>query len=172
LAGFLGNSPSILLAHEFAGGKYGHNNLIAGAFGAEEIDNKRQESLAILHKNMMVASGLIALLGIYVAYLLHLKYRERGEELARRFPRISRVVEAKFWVDEVYQGGIVEPLRRLGRVCTGTDNNVVDGIIWAVGFVPQLIGFSLKLTTQRGSLQGYALLMLLAIAAILVIVFL
>ncbi|MCY2952026.1 MAG: NADH-quinone oxidoreductase subunit L [Planctomycetota bacterium] len=172
LGEFLSNSPSILLSHELAGLTYGHNNLIAGAFGAEEIDKERLPSLARLHTNMMVASGLIALMGIYVAYLLHLKYRERGEELARRFPRISRVVEAKFWVDEVYQGGIVEPLRRLGRVCTGTDNQVVDGIIWAVGFVPQIIGFSLKVTTQRGSLQGYALLMLLAIAAILVIVFL
>lgn len=48
----------------------------------------------------------------------------------------------------------------------------MDGIIAVVGYVPQLMGFSLKLCTQRGSLQGYALLMVLAMAAILLMVFL
>jgi hypothetical protein len=48
---------------------------------------------------------------------------------------------------------------------------VVDGAVWLIGFVPQLSGFTLKLTTQRGSLQGYALLMLLCIALILLAIF-
>jgi hypothetical protein len=47
----------------------------------------------------------------------------------------------------------------------------VDGLVWIAGFVPQLSGFALKLTTQRGYLQGYALTMILGIAVILLIVF-
>jgi hypothetical protein len=41
-----------------------------------------------------------------------------------------------------------------------------------VGFVPQLSGFVLKLTVQRGYLQGYAAAMLFGVVAILLIVFL
>ena len=46
------------------------------------------------------------------------------------------------------------------------------GVVWLIGFVPQLSGFALKLTTQRGYLQGYAATMLLGIAVILLIVLL
>jgi hypothetical protein len=52
------------------------------------------------------------------------------------------------------------------------DTYVIDGFIWLVGFVPQLFGFTLKLTTQRGSLQGYAAAMLLAVVLILLVLFL
>ncbi len=125
----------------------------------------------ILHLNIMAASALIAMLGIYIAYLLHRKYRRQGEALPEKFPRLSRLIEARFWVDEVYQNGIVEPLRWIGRKFVDFDW-FIDGVLWAIAFVPQLGGFGLKLTAQRGSLQGYALLMLLAIAAILLVVFL
>ena len=53
---------------------------------------------------------------------------------------------------------------RIGRVFFAIDRIVVDGVIWAVGFVPQLGGFALKLTTQRGYLQGYAGAMAFGIA--------
>ena len=52
------------------------------------------------------------------------------------------------------------------------DRYVVDGFVWLFGFIPQLFGFTLKLTTQRGSLQGYAAAMLFAIALILLVLFL
>jgi hypothetical protein len=61
-------------------------------------------------------------------------------------------------------------LRRLGRAFNFADQFVIDGIVRAVSLAPQVGGFALKLTTQRGSLQGYAVLMLLGIAAILLIV--
>jgi hypothetical protein len=48
----------------------------------------------------------------------------------------------------------------------------VDGLVWAVSFIPQASGWSLKLTTQRGYLQGYAATMLFGIAVILLIIFL
>jgi hypothetical protein len=51
------------------------------------------------------------------------------------------------------------------------DTYVVDGFVWLVGFIPQLFGFTLKLTTQRGSLQGYAAAMLLAVVIILLVLF-
>jgi hypothetical protein len=40
-----------------------------------------------------------------------------------------------------------------------------------VSFIPQMGGWILKLTTQRGYLQGYAATMLFGIAVILLIIF-
>ena len=48
----------------------------------------------------------------------------------------------------------------LGRVFFDFDRYLVDGIVAAIGLVPQLSGFAIKLTTQRGYLQGYAASML------------
>jgi hypothetical protein len=60
----------------------------------------------------------------------------------------------------------------LGNAFFLIDRMVVDGLVFVVGFIPQLSGFALKLTTQRGYLQGYALSMILGIAVILLVVFL
>ena len=105
--------------------------------------------------------------------LLHLRDRSAGERLATTFAPLARVLEAKFWIDEVYQRGIVEPLRNLGRFCFYVmDQYVVDGLVWLVSFIPQAGGFVLRFLTQRGYLQGYAVTMLLGIVVILVVVFL
>ena len=40
-----------------------------------------------------------------------------------------------------------------------------------MGFIPQASGFTLKLTTQRGYLQGYAASMLFGVAVILLAIF-
>jgi NADH-quinone oxidoreductase subunit L len=122
---------------------------------------------------MAIISALIAGLGIYIAYLMHLRDRATGDRLAAKFAGITRVLEAKFWIDEVYQNGIVEPLRTFGRFLYNIiDIWVVDGAVWLVSFIPQAVGFALKFLTQRGYLQGYAVTMLIGIAVILLIVLL
>ena len=52
------------------------------------------------------------------------------------------------------------------------DRIVIDGIVAVVAYLPQLGGWSLKLTIQRGYLQGYAAAMLFGVAIILLIIFL
>jgi len=142
-------------------------------FGVEEMADKDvRDQMWWVHMKVALLSVLAAGGGIYFAYALHLKNRSRAEELAARHPALVRALEAKYWVDEIYQQAIVEPLRWLGRKFYQIDTYVVDGFVWLVGFVPQLFGFTLKLTTQRGSLQGYAATMLLAVVVILLVLFL
>ena len=162
---FLGNSPSFAATFEWL---HTHGQHV----GAVEYGRPAMGHQGEAFEWMMLASGLICIAGIALAYLMHLKDRARAERLAARYPNVTRLLEAKFWVDEIYQQGIVEPLRRLGRGLFAVDRFVVDGLVWLVGFVPQLSGFGLKLTAQRGSLQGYAALMLLSIAIILLVIFL
>lgn len=182
LAEFLGKSPSFVTAFEQASRQpveAGHHAISPANFGLEEeakkfeLTHKEQvEASHSLHHTLMFVSGAIALAGIGLAYVLHLKNRAAADSIANSLAGPVKVIDNKYWVDEIYQAGIVEPLRSLGRAFFTVDRWVVDGIINFIGFVPQASGFVLKLTTQRGYLQGYAAAMLFGVAVILLIIFL
>ena len=65
----------------------------------------------------------------------------------------------------------MRPLRDLGRASFANDNRVIDGILGVLAFIPRGLGGLLR-TTQRGLLQGYALLMLLLIALMALLILL
>ncbi|MGB7161354.1 MAG: NADH-quinone oxidoreductase subunit L [Tepidisphaeraceae bacterium] len=178
LGHFLGQSPSFSLGYfkaKMANGDFeaaargdeGHHYVDPIPFGQPFAAEQFHFPLTGL-----LIGGAIAIAGILTAYVLHLKDRARAERLAAGMPGVTRALDAKYWVDEIYQNGIVEPLRSLGRAFFAIDRWVVDGLVWLISFVPQLSGFALKLTTQRGYLQGYAAVMLLGVAVILMVIFL
>ncbi len=181
LGHFLGQSPSFALSFEDAAQHYNPlatddaHKVNPVPFGQIEEEGYRAAAVVeaehASHYIFMAVSALIALAGIGLAYLLHLKDRARGEALPQKAPWAARLLEAKYWVDEIYQAWVVEPLRALGNAFFAIDRFLVDGIVWMIGFIPQLGGFALKYATQRGYLQGYALTMLLCIAVILLFVF-
>jgi NADH-quinone oxidoreductase subunit L len=121
---------------------------------------------------VMIVSALIAIAGILLAGYFHLANRAKSDALAEQFGPITRLIEGKFWVDEIYQDFIVYPLWLIGEYSYGFDRWIVDMCVNLVGWVCQLVGYVLKFTTQRGYLQGYGAAMLLGIAAILLFVFL
>ena len=125
-----------------------------------------------IHWGVMAVSTLVAGAGIGVAYLMHLRDRRLADRLAEKYAGPVRAIDAKYWIDEMYQAGVVEPLRGLGRAFFAMDRYVVDGLVWLIGFLPAVPGYGLKLTVQRGYLQGYAAAMLFGVAAILLIIFL
>jgi NADH-quinone oxidoreductase subunit L len=165
LAAFLSHSPSFQLAASMV------DVSDRAGFGQEAV---AQNATAVEHSPfnaVMLISGLISIAGILLAYWLHLKDRALAGRLAEKFSGLARLLDAKFWVDEVYQGAIVEPLRKLGVFFFAVDRFIVDGLVWLVSFIPQLSGFALKLTTQRGYLQGYALTMVFGVTVILLLFF-
>ena len=159
LGKFLDASPSITLAREAARPFY-------------PAASKPMETLAPNYL-LMVVSALIAIGGIFAAYVLHLKSRATGDALVRQFQPLANILEAKYWVDEIYQGLIVEPLRMLGKLLANVfDRFIVDGLVNLAGMIPQAGGIFLKLTVQRGYLQGYASAMLFGVVIILLVIFL
>ena len=178
LGHFLGQSPSFSMGYNKAqrangdieaalANDAGHHYIDPAPFG-QPFDTTEYH----VPFTGLLVGGAVAIAGILVAYLFHLQDRSRAERLAADMPGVTRTLEAKYWVDEIYQAGIVEPLRSLGRAFFIIDRFVVDGLVWTISFVPMLSGFALKLTTQRGYLQGYAAVMLLGIAVILMVIFL
>jgi len=167
LGTFLGQSPSVQLGYEAALRTW-PGEVPAESFGIRETGTKEASNL---HTIMMIVSGLVAIAGILVARYYHLTHRNALQAISLKFNSLVTVLEAKYWIDEIFQAVFVEPLRFAGRVLGAIDRFVVDGVVFIVSFVPQLTGFGLKMTTQRGYLQGYALSMLLGLAVILVWVF-
>jgi NADH:ubiquinone oxidoreductase subunit 5 (subunit L)/multisubunit Na+/H+ antiporter MnhA subunit len=171
LGHFLSLSPSMAHAFTKANGVYDAANVTRAAFGFIEEDTEVASRQKRFHLMMMIVSGAISLAGIGVAYLLHLKDRRKADEIAAGVPGFVNALDHKYWVDEIYQATIVEPLRAVGRVLAFIDRFFVDGLVNAVGIGAQALGVILRLFTQRGYLQGYALTMLLGIAIILILVF-
>ena len=112
--------------------------------------------------------------GILLGVLIYM----RGLGVAERILKIPPMRAIRGWLyarmyfDELYRYVFVNFVMALSWLAGWFDRFVVDGIVWAISFVPMLSGFALKLTTQRGYLQGYAAVMLLGIAAILMLIFL
>jgi NADH-quinone oxidoreductase subunit L len=178
LGAFLGQSPSISQSYLVAANRFdsldSHKtefNVEEAPFGQEAMDPYGHTIKPALFNPVMGISAIVAILGIWLAYQFHLKDRPAAERLARRFSGLTGMLEGKYWIDEIYQNAVVEPLKKLGRAFFVIDQMVVDGIVWLVGFVPQASGFALKLTTQRGYLQGYAATMLFGVAVILLVIF-
>jgi NADH-quinone oxidoreductase subunit L len=167
LAGFLAQSPSFALGYEEALAQK-MPNLTRNHYGLEDPSGAHPPLFSL----MMVIGGLVAIAGIALAYVMHLKDRGLADRLAQKLGPIVTLVEHKFYVDEIYQAFIIEPLRMLGRVLFAIDTFLVDGIINMLGWIPQLSGFALKLTVQRGYLQGYATAMLFGLMVILMLIFL
>lgn len=164
LGEFLGKSPSF-------------QNAFAIAFNVDPMavgEHFGQEAGAAPSGEMilMIISGLVSIAGIALAYLLHLRDRAMADRLARSLGPLVTVVENKFWVDQIYQGLIVEPLRFLGKIDVFIDRFIVDGLVNLAGAIPQALGFILKLFVQTGYLQGYAAAMLSGVGLILLLVFL
>ncbi|MDP9174785.1 MAG: NADH-quinone oxidoreductase subunit L [Planctomycetota bacterium] len=172
LGNFLGNSPSLIESYDVASAHYATENITisAEAMGQHPMDAAGEKPEPVISP-IMVVSGLVALVGIGLAYFLHLKDRTLGERIAESFGPLTRLLEHKYWIDEIYQAGIVEPLRWVGMRFFDIDRIIVDGLVATVSLVPQFSGFAVKLTTQRGYLQGYAATMLLGLAAILLLIF-
>jgi len=118
---------------------------------------------------LMYLSALIALGGIFVAYLVYVQRPWIAQLFRSSFPGAHRVLWNKYFVDEAYDKAVVKPLRTSGVTCFRIDEFFIDGIIWLVTAIPRLIG-AIARTFQQGALQGYALTMAAGLGIIVLLV--
>lgn len=86
-----------------------------------------------------------------------------------RFMSPYRLSYGKFFLDELYWGLVVQPLRGIAWLCSVLDDFFVDGIVNALGRLPAHLGTILR-STQTGLVQFYALAMILGGLMLLVLV--
>jgi NADH-quinone oxidoreductase subunit L len=157
LAGMVGVPPAVAGSH---GDLIGH--WLAPAVGPS------LEVSSGLEWRVMVASTAIALAGIGLAWLF---FGGGAREPARRFvaalPRLVAAVRGKFFVDEIYGGLVVRPLRGLAQLLfVVVDRILIDRLLvggWTV--LVDLIGRFLRLL-QAGDVQRYLAVFAIGLAAL------
>jgi NADH-quinone oxidoreductase subunit L len=120
--------------------------------------------------DVMVLSAVLALIGIGSAWVAYIKYPAVPGRVVEAVPGLFRLLNNKWYVDEIYDACIVRPLRSIGRACWTIDDWGIDGVIWLVTAAPRALAWGLQQGFQRGALQGYALSGALMIAVILAVI--
>ena len=115
---------------------------------------------------LMYASGLIAVWGIVTAWFFYRRRPTIPGAIALAYPALYQLLYHKYYVDEIYDAIFVRPLRRFGEFCHDIDRFFINGILWLIAAVPRAVGFGFK-GWQQGSLQGYALAMVVGLLVIL-----
>jgi NADH-quinone oxidoreductase subunit L len=124
---------------------------------AGEAGGAGEAGAAGLELSLMVVSGIIAIVGIGLAAFIWLKRREIADKAAATFPGLYRLLLNKYYVDEVYDAAIVQPIRIVSQegLWRGIDVHVIDGAVNGVATIVD--GWSSLLRRlQSGSVRAYA----------------
>ncbi|MEE9270582.1 MAG: NADH-quinone oxidoreductase subunit L [Candidatus Krumholzibacteria bacterium] len=136
----------------------------AGADGGEAVAHGVAHGSRALELGLMVASVLVGLVGIVVAYRLYIKAPMVPARLGERFAGLYRLVYNKYFVDEAYEKTLVDPGFKLsnGFLFRVIDVWVIDGLVNAVGITARVFGAAARLL-QTGLVRTYALFFLFGI---------
>jgi NADH-quinone oxidoreductase subunit L len=123
-----------------------------------------------LELGLAFISVLVALLGLYIAYVFYYEKPRTAAALAARSPALYRLVENKFYVDQIYSALIVTPLLMFSRLFLGglIDGGLVNGSGAAAGGITKGLS-SLVRRVQSGNIRSYAGWLAIGAAAVLLI---
>jgi NADH-quinone oxidoreductase subunit L len=116
---------------------------------------------------LMVATSLMALGGIGVAYAMYIRAPGLLDAVYARATGIYQVLWHKYWVDEIYDALVVRPYVRLSRFFWQVvDTEIIDGAANGLGALLSASGGVLR-RLQTGNVQSYALVMLVGALCLL-----
>jgi NADH-quinone oxidoreductase subunit L len=117
---------------------------------------------------LMGLSTLVAAAGIGLAVFFFLKNRAAADRMAARFGGLHRVLANKYYVDEIYDAAIVQPIRIVSeeglwkRVDVRVIDGAVNGVAESVGGLGELLR-----RAQTGSVRAYAASVFVGVVCIL-----
>jgi NADH-quinone oxidoreductase subunit L len=115
---------------------------------------------------MMIFSMAVAIAGIYMAYKFYMKKPELPEKVTEKIPVIYDLVYHKYYVDEIYDAAVVEPIKNGSDfLWHGVDETVIDGAVNGSATTVGWLSSHLR-KLETGFVQSYALAIL--IGAVLV----
>jgi NADH-quinone oxidoreductase subunit L len=135
------------------------------SFGATAVEEVVEHGL---EGTLMLVSVAAALLGIGIAFYYFLKNRQAADAMASRFSGLRTLLLNKYYVDEIYDATVVQPIRIVSTdgLWQVVDVKVIDGAVNGVG--QTVTGASaLVRRLQTGSVRAYAASVFLGVVAIL-----
>jgi NADH-quinone oxidoreductase subunit L len=132
----------------------------AGAAGAAADGVTGEEAAAeheALELQLMGVSSLIAFVGIGIATLIWWRRRELAASMAQTFAPVHRLLLNKYYVDELYDATVVQPIKVVSQqgLWRGFDVRVIDGAVNGTGALVAGSAAVLR-RLQTGSVRTYA----------------
>jgi NADH-quinone oxidoreductase subunit L len=155
--GFLG-VPHALGGHNAFGEWLQPSFMAPAARGLAEAAAATDDAAKIaLERGLMALSVLVALAGIGIAFLFFVRRPALADQTAARFPGVHRLLLNKYYVDEIYDAAIIQPVHRLSQdgLWRGMDVKLVDGAVNGAGQAVGALSAVLRLL-QTGSVRSYA----------------
>jgi NADH-quinone oxidoreductase subunit L len=143
----------------------------AGGVAAEAAESAEAaltpEEIA-LERTLMAVSSAIAILGIGIAAFIWLKRRAIADSMARRFGGVYRLLLNKYYVDELYDAVVVNPIKHGSReaLWRGFDVKLIDGAVNGAAAIVDGSSWVLR-RAQTGSVRAYAGSVILGVVLIL-----
>jgi NADH-quinone oxidoreductase subunit L len=124
---------------------------------AAEAAEAAEAEHAALELTLMGVSLTIAVAGIAFAYFVWIKRRRIADNMVREFPGLHRLLLNKYYVDELYDATIVQPIKAASTegLWRWFDVRVIDGAVnGTASIVDGSAGVLRRL--QSGSVRAYA----------------
>jgi hypothetical protein len=121
-----------------------------------------------LEMGLMTLSTLVAVGGIGLAFFFFLKNTRAADDMANRFAGLHRALVNKYYVDEIYDATLVQPIHIVSEegLWKGIDVRAIDGAVNGVG--EMVVGSSEILRRlQTGSVRVSAASLFLGVVLIL-----
>jgi NADH-quinone oxidoreductase subunit L len=105
---------------------------------------------------MGVSTG-IAVAGFLIAVFFWIRRPDAAAALAQQFSFLYRLLDRKYYVDEIYDAVIVQPIKQVstGALWKGVDAGMIDGAVNGFGAVVRSTSGVLR-RLQSGSVRTYA----------------
>jgi NADH-quinone oxidoreductase subunit L len=152
VGGFI-NVPSVLHGKEML------SEFLAPVVGKMQISNLSHSTEYTL---MALTSGLV-IIAIFAAYLLYKNYKPKPVK------GLGKILENKWYVDELYNAVIVKPLEVLSNFFNNIlEKNIIDGFVNGIG---KFVNYSSRQARllQSGQVGIYILLMVMGILGLFII---
>jgi NADH-quinone oxidoreductase subunit L len=153
LAGFVGVPHAI-------GGSNWIEGFLEPAFLAPGAVHEAAEAVhaeASMELMLMGLSVGLAAAGLGIASYFWLRNPAAAAAMERRFSGIHRLLLNKYYVDEIYDAAVVQPIKRVstGLLWKGLDAGGIDGAVNGVG-LGMRAGSGVLRRLQTGSIRTYA----------------
>jgi NADH-quinone oxidoreductase subunit L len=112
---------------------------------------------------LILISVVVALFGIFMAYIFYIRKTQIPHNLVARFPFIYKLLYNKYYVDEIYNATFVNPMIKGSEIVyKHFDLKVIDGAVngtaASAGFFGRIFSYF-----QTGLIKDYALVFLLGV---------
>jgi NADH-quinone oxidoreductase subunit L len=125
------------------------------------------------HSPLPLIALFIALLGIFLAYVIYSRHWLSAEKIGRTFKPLYTLFSRKYFLDDLYENIIVRKLLIGGifNLFQKIDSNAVDGVVNGLATATTATGRAVR-RVQSGQLQVYGIAISIGVLAIIIVLLL